>query len=121
MSTHVTAMDCTVCKTTHFENCEHKGASKPHTSREVLQSSSKLHSFLILPKPRAQLPALRLSSESLFLRAPHVICVRASFRHCCWLALVLLLLSFKADPGVFLIYIFIKAYIGVVKSQNVQN
>lgn len=57
----VTAMGCTLQKHTFWKLWAQRNASK-------------LHSFLTFPKPRAQLSAIRLSSEYLLLAAPYVTC-----------------------------------------------
>lgn len=92
--------------------------SKPYSYREMLQSPSKLL-LLLFPRPRVNFLQYVWALDACFsgLCTSH----STSFRSFCCLALVLLLLWFKVEPGAFLKCIFRRAYIGIAKSQNVQN
>lgn len=120
MYTPATATDCKVHKKKKriLKTMGTKQWSKPYSYREMLQSPSKLL-LLLFPRPRVNFLQYVSALDACFsgLCTSH----SASFRSFCCLALVLLLLWFKVEPGAFLKCIFRRAYIGIAKSQNVQN
>lgn len=94
---------------------EQNSASKPHRDGALQRDAAEpqLAALPHLSQAKSQLWTLVSQGP-----ACHIL---TSSRHCCCLALVLLLLWFKVNPGAFLKCIFIRARIGIAKSQNVQN
>lgn len=89
-------------------------AGKPHTTRETLHSPSKLQSFLIFPKPWAQLSATHLSALGNSFSGLHVKCLFHS-GIATRLVLVLLSVFFEVlvmpNPGALLKCMFITEYV----------
>lgn len=106
ISTHVTAMDCIVREARNFANCVHKAVQASPISQ---RGAAEPQQAALLPHLSQAKSATFCTMSQLWIPASQgsVLHMLASFRHCCWLALVLLLLCFKADPGAFLKRIFI--------------
>lgn len=106
ISANVTTMDCIVCEARNFENCEHKAVQASPISQ---RGATEPQQAALLPHLSQAKSATFCTTSQLWIPASQgsVLHLLASFRHCCWLALVLLLLCFKADPGAFLKCIFI--------------